>query len=69
MSALTKVNPTGKFAVLDLSSVKIDHAKVALANSSKRELTRANKEVLNYYCSLYKYIITIYSFKEWRSYS
>ena len=45
MSSLTKVNPTGKFAVLDLSSVKVDHTKVANANSSKRELSRANKEV------------------------
>eukprot|EP01038_Epipyxis_sp_PR26KG_P010213 gene10213-13741_t len=37
----TSLNTTGKFAVFDLSSLKVDHK----ANTSaKRELTRANKE-------------------------
>ena len=41
-SAPVKLNVTGKFAVADLASLKIDH--VAKASDKKRDQTRANKE-------------------------
>ena len=43
MSALTKVNSTSKFAVIDLASLKVDHTKQPTA-LVKREISRANKE-------------------------
>lgn len=42
MSKAAKANPTSKFAVFDLSNVKVDHK--AVASKHKRDQTRANKE-------------------------
>lgn len=42
-AAPVKVNATGKFAVLDVSSLKVDHFGKA-QQDKKRELARANKE-------------------------
>jgi threonyl-tRNA synthetase len=41
-AAPVKVNATGKFAVVDLASVKVEH--VSAKDHKKRELSRANKE-------------------------
>ena len=48
MNANTKVNTTSKFAVLDVSSLKVDHhvkkTHAHTPTSAKRDLSRANKE-------------------------